>query len=59
MASSARSFTASVVGWLIVGILVVVLFSGLLGFIAFLVRAALFVVVIGVLLTLYFRLRDG
>lgn len=59
MASSARSFTASVVGWLIVGILVVVLFSGLLGFIAFLARAALFVVVIGVLLTLYFRLRDG
>lgn len=59
MPSSVRSFGASVLGWLIVGILVVVLFSGILGFIAFLLRAVLFVVLLGVLLTVYFRLRDG
>ncbi|NND76090.1 MAG: hypothetical protein HKN44_13890 [Ilumatobacter sp.] len=59
MASNGRSFAASVVGWLIFAIVVVVFFGGLLSFIAFLVRAALFIVLIGVLLTLYFRLRDG
>lgn len=59
MGSSARSLGASVLGWVIVAILVVVLFSGLLSFIAFLVRAILFLVVVGALLVLYFRLRDG
>ena len=57
MATTARSFGASVVGWLIVAILAVVFFGGLLGFIAFLLRAIVFLFVIGALLTLYFRLR--
>lgn len=59
MATSARSFGATVLGWVIVAIILFVFFGGLLSFIAFLVRAVVFLVIIGVLLTLYFRLRDG
>ena len=56
-ASGGRSFLASVVGWLVVAILAFVFFGSLFSFIAFLLRAIVFLFVIGALLTLYFRLR--
>lgn len=57
--SGGRSFLASVVGWLIVAIIVWVFFGSILGTIRFVVRMLVFVFVIGALLTIYFRLRDG
>ncbi len=57
--SGGRSILASVVGWLIVAIIVWVFFGGILGTIRFIVRMVVFLVVIGALLTIYFRLRDG
>jgi hypothetical protein len=57
--SGGRSILASVIGWVIVAIIVWVFFGGILGAIGFIVRMAVFVFVIGALLTLYFRLKDG
>lgn len=57
--SGGRSVLASVVGWLIVAIIIWVFFGSILGTIRFIVRMAVFLVVIGALLTIYFRLRDG
>jgi hypothetical protein len=54
-----RSFLASVVGWLIVAFIVWVFFGSILGAIGFVIRMVLFLVVVGALLTVYFRLRDG
>ena len=55
----ARGFAASVVGWLIVAVIVYFFFGFIIGTIAWLLRLVVVVVVIGALLTLYFRLRDG
>ncbi len=57
--SGGRNILASVVGWLIVAILIWVFFGGIFGAIRFIVRMIVFLVVIGALLTVYFKLRDG
>ncbi len=57
--SGGRSILASVVGWLIVAIIIWVFFGSILGTIRFLIRMVVFLFVIGALLTIYFRLRDG
>ena len=57
--SGGRSFLASVVGWILVAIVVWFLFGGILSAIRFVVRLAVFVLIVGALLVLYFRLRDG
>jgi hypothetical protein len=60
MSSSAgRSILASVVGWMIVAFIVWVFFGSNLGAIRFIIRMVLFLIVVGALLTVYFRLRDG
>jgi len=60
MSSSAgRSILASVVGWMIVAFIVWVFFGSILGAIGFIIRMILFLIVVGALLTVYFRLRDG
>ena len=60
MSSSAgRSILASVVGWMIVAFIVWVFFGSILGAIGFIIRMVLFLSVVGALLTVYFRLRDG
>ncbi|WP_394937093.1 hypothetical protein [uncultured Ilumatobacter sp.] len=60
MSSSAgRSILASVVGWMIVAFIVWVFFGSILGAIGFIIRIVLFLIVVGALLTVYFRLRDG
>lgn len=57
--SGGRSFLASVVGWLIVAFIVWVFFGSVLGVLGFIVRMVLFLIVVGALLTIYFRLKDG
>ena len=61
MSSSAgRSILASVVGWMIVAFIVWVFFGSILGAIGFIIRMVpKFLIVVGALLTVYFRLRDG
>ena len=60
MSSSAgRSILASVVGWMIVAFIVWVFFGSILGAIGFIIRMVLLLIVVGALLTVYFRLRDG
>lgn len=57
--SGGRSILASVFGWLIVAFVVWFLFGGIFGAIRFIIRMVVFLFVIGALLTVYFRLRDG
>lgn len=57
--SGGRSILASVVGWLIVLVIVWFLFGGIFGAIGFIIRIIVFLFVVGALLTVYFRLRDG
>ena len=57
--SGGRSILASVVGWMIVAFIVWVFFGSILGAIGFIIRMVLFLIVVGALLTVYFRLRDG
>jgi hypothetical protein len=57
--SGGRNFLASVIGWLIMGIIVWVLFGGIFGAIRFIIRMVVFLVVVGALLSLYFRLRGN
>lgn len=56
--SGARSVLATIVGWLIVIVLVWVFFGWIFATIRFLLRAFLFLVVVGALIALYFRLRQ-
>lgn len=56
-ASGGRSFLASVIGWLIVAIVIWLFFGTILGTIRFIIRMFVFVLVLGALLTLYFRVR--
>lgn len=53
-----RSVLASIVGWLIALILIWVFFGWIFATIRFLLRAFLFLVVVGGLIALYFRLRQ-
>ncbi len=57
--SGGRSILATVVGWFIVFVIVWFLFGGVFGAIRFIIRIMVFLFVVGALLTLYFRLRDG
>jgi hypothetical protein len=57
--SGGRSILATVIGWLIVVVVVWFLFGGVFGAIRFIIRMMVFLFVVGALLTLYFRLRDG
>jgi len=58
--SGGRNFLTSVIGWLIVSVIVWVIFGGIFGAIRFIFQAVVFLVVVGALLSLYFRLRgDG
>ncbi len=56
--SRARSFLATVVGYLIVIVLAVVVFRFVLGTIYWLLRAFFIVIVLVVLLTVYLRLKS-
>jgi hypothetical protein len=53
-----RSILATIIGWLIVIILIWVFFGWIFATIRFLLRAFLFLVVVGALIALYFRLRQ-
>ncbi len=58
MATSApRNVLASIVGWLIVALIVWWFFGWIIGTIRFLLRMLFVVIVLGALLTLYFKLR--
>jgi hypothetical protein len=53
-----RSAAASVVGWVIVGLIVLWFLGAVVGTIAFIIRFAIWLVVIAVLVGLYLRLRS-
>lgn len=55
--TDARSALASVVGWILVVVVAVVAMRWVLGSVLWLLRWALIFVVIGVLLTVYLRLK--
>jgi hypothetical protein len=55
--SGPRSLLASVVGWLIVAVIVYFFFGWIVGSVRVVLRMAGIVLVIGVLLFLYFKLR--
>lgn len=56
--SGGRSILATVVGYCLVGILILVLFNAVVGTILWLFRTVVIIVVILGLLTLYFRLKS-
>ena len=53
-----RGAGATIVGWLIVAVIVYFFFGFLIGTLRAIVRFGLVIIVIGVLATLYFKLRD-
>lgn len=55
--SSGRSVLASIVGWILVLAIVWFLFGWILGALRFVLRMIVVLVVIGVLASLYFKLR--
>lgn len=56
--SGARSVLATIVGYVLVAVIVLVLFNFVIGTILWLFRAAVIVVVLLVLLTVYLRLKS-
>ena len=58
MASGPRSLLASAVGWLIVAQLAFWFIGIVIGTIAFLVRFVVWIVLLGVLLTIYLKLKS-
>jgi hypothetical protein len=56
--SAARSVLATVVGYVLVGVVIVVLFKFIIGTIFWLVRTVLIIVVLLGLLTIYLRLKS-
>jgi hypothetical protein len=56
--SGLRSMAATLVGYLIVIIVVLILFKFIVGTILWVLRAVLVVVVLGALLTIYLRLKS-
>jgi hypothetical protein len=57
MATSPRSVVASVVGWVIVAVVLFWAFGFVLGAIRFVVRAFALLIVLGILVVVYLRLR--
>lgn len=57
MPSRSRSALASVVGWVIVALLVIWLFGFVIGWIRFVLRSIVWIVLIGVLAVAYFTLK--
>ncbi|HEY4333847.1 MAG TPA: hypothetical protein VGM78_14805 [Ilumatobacteraceae bacterium] len=55
---TARSAMATVIGWIIVALVVVWLFHFVLGTILWIIKLILAVIVIGLLLTLYLKLKS-
>lgn len=55
---SAKSLLATVIGWLILGLLVFWLFGLVVGTIRFLVRFIVWIAVLALLLVAYFKLSD-
>ena len=55
--SSGRSLLASLVGWIIVALIAWFLFGWILSTLRFILRIVIILVVIGVLASLYFKLR--
>lgn len=58
MANQARQFAASVVGWLIAAIVVVILLRFAFGAIGFLLRSLMIVVVLIGMAWIYFKLKS-
>jgi len=56
--SAARSVLATVVGYVLVGVVILVLFKFIIGTIFWLVRTVLIIVVLLGLLTIYLRLKS-
>ena len=56
--SAARSVLATVVGWVLVGVIVVVLFNFVIGTLFWLIRTVLIIVALLGLLTIYLRLKS-
>lgn len=54
-----RGFGATVVGWLIVAVIIYFFFGFLIGTIRWILRLIIVLVLMGALLTAYFKLRDG
>lgn len=52
-----RSILASIVGWVIVGLIVFLVFGGIVGTLVWLVRMAFVLLVLGGLVWVYFRLK--
>lgn len=57
MAASSKSILASVVGWLIVALIAYWFLGVIVGTIAFVVRFIVWIVLIGLLVTLYLKLK--
>lgn len=58
MASDVRNVVASVVGWLIVGIVLFLLLTFVLGALGFLLRSLVWLVLIGLLVAAYLKLKE-
>jgi hypothetical protein len=56
--SAARSVLATVVGWVLVGVVVVVLFNFVIGTLFWLIRTVLIIVALLGLLTIYLKLKS-
>ena len=56
--SAARSVLATVVGWMLVGVIVVVLFNFVIGTLFWLIRTVLIIVALLGLLTIYLKLKS-
>ena len=56
--NAARSVLATVVGWVLVGVVVVVLFNFVIGTLFWLIRTVLIIVALLGLLTIYLKLKS-
>jgi hypothetical protein len=56
--SASRSVLATIVGWVLVGVIVVVLFNFVIGTLFWLIRTVLIVVALLGLLTIYLKLKS-
>lgn len=56
--SRPRNALASVIGWIIVVLVVIWLFGMLIGWIRFVLRSVIWIVLIALLAAAYFRLKD-
>ncbi len=54
-----RGFGATIIGWLIVAVIVYFFFGFLIGTIRWVFRFIIVLFLLGALLTVYFKLRDG